>query len=133
MAGMKRRADLALRLETADAGSMSRPRIDQNKGTLHRVQLNTLRRPDTHETIVHRPFELAPIHDHLEIERQHVRGRAGSMLTILVSALAQDVQKQNRALESVGQIVHSRIGKGRKRIRINGHRTFLWLAGPHEL
>jgi hypothetical protein len=51
------------------------------------------------------------------------------MLTILVSALAQDVQKQNRALESVGQIVHSRIGEGLKRIRITGHGTFLWLAG----
>ena len=40
---------------------MSRPRIDHNKGTLHRIQLNTLGRPDTHETIVHRPFELAPL------------------------------------------------------------------------
>src|SRR5262249_32196017 len=126
--GMKRHADLALRPEAADARPVSRPRIDDHKRTLLQIQLNTLGRPDAHESVIHRSLELAPIHDHLEIERKHVRHRAGSMLTILVSALAQDVQKQNRPLEGVGQILDSRIGRCRKRIRITGHRTFLWLA-----
>jgi hypothetical protein len=129
MAGMKCDADLAIRLETADAGSVPRARIDHDEGTLLRVQLDPLRLPNADKAVIDRPIELSPVHDDIEIERQNMRRGAGGMLPVLVPALAHHIQQQDGALEKVRQVIESRIGK-RHCIRFIGHREFLWLVVP---
>ena len=56
MASFERHADLAVGLETADAGTVSGTRINDDEGAARLIDLYTLRRDDAHESIVDRPF-----------------------------------------------------------------------------
>ena len=57
-----------------------------------------LRRDDPHQRVIHRPRQRAAVEHELGIEAQHMRRRAGVVLDIIVAALAQHVEQQNRAL-----------------------------------
>ena len=92
--GFQRDADFAIGLEAADAGTVTGARIDNNKGPLRRVDLDACRRNDPHQTIIHRPFEAAAVHDQLGFKLQHVRRGLRHVLAILIAALAHDVPEQ---------------------------------------
>ena len=60
MPGLEGDADLALRLEPADARSMAGARIDDDERPLARIDLDAGRRRDAHEHVVHRTCSLRP-------------------------------------------------------------------------
>ena len=97
-------ADLALRLEAADAGPVAGARIDDDEWTLARIDLDTLGRHDAYQGIVHRPWQLAAIHDELAAELQHMRRGLCGMLLIALAALLEDVQKEQSALARIDPI-----------------------------
>ena len=94
IAGMPRfegDADLALRLETADAGPVPCTRINNDEWPLALVDLCAIRRQNAHEGVVYRPLQLAPIHDEFAAELQDMRRNLGVMLLVAVAALLKDI------------------------------------------
>ena len=95
-------------------------------GRRRRIDLDSLRRHDPDERIVDRPLEGAAVDDELRLIIEHVRGRLGQMLAILVSALSHHVPEQDGALRRVGHVLdggrkcpgHGRGGNGS--IRLGG-------------
>jgi len=108
MSGLERDADLAVRLEAADAGPVPRARIDDHEGTAVRIDLDALRRHDAHEAVVDRPLEGAAVHDTLHLELEHMRRRFGHVLVVLIAALAHDVPEQDAALRGVDHVLDRR-------------------------
>jgi hypothetical protein len=92
-------------LHPADARTVAGPRIDDNEGWLRWIDDSARRRDNAHQHIVHWLEQGAPIAHHLELEGQHVRGLGGAALEICVAALAQDVERQDRALPGVDPIL----------------------------
>ena len=105
VAGLEGDADLALRLEAANAGPMPGARIDDDERTLILIRFLALLGDDAHKRIVHRPRELAPIHDELAAELQHMRRGFGGMLLIALAALLEDIEEEDAALPGVNPIV----------------------------
>ena len=55
--------DLALGLEAADPGTVAGTRIDDDEGTVFRIQPLARRRFDAHQNIIDRSLELPAVHD----------------------------------------------------------------------
>jgi hypothetical protein len=102
--GFQRDADFAVGLEAANARTVTGARIDNNKGPLRRVDLDTRRRNDTHQTIIHRPFEPPAVHDQLGFELKHVRRGLRHVFAILIAALAHDIPEKDAALPGIDQV-----------------------------
>ena len=116
-------ADFALRLEAANSGTMTGTRIDDDEWPLDRVEVDACRRIDPHEEIVDGPLQLAAIHDQLAAELQDVRRDFRLLLGILLAALLQYVEEQERALRCVDPIrpcVVERIELRRARVKSVG-------------
>ncbi len=60
--------NLAIGLETANPRTVSGSRIDDNERPLPIVDLNTLRRVDANESVVHRPLQLASVGNEVAFE-----------------------------------------------------------------
>ena len=61
----KRDADLAVRFEAADPGSVAGARIDDHVGPQRRVDLNAFGRQDLHKRVIDRALERAAVDHHL--------------------------------------------------------------------
>ena len=75
MAGIQGVADLAVRLEAADARPLAGPRVDHHDRPLARVGRDSRRRHDARERVVDRPRQRPAAHQHFMIEAQHGRHR----------------------------------------------------------
>ena len=104
MARLQGHADLALRLEAANARPVAGARIDDDERTLAFVDLDAVGRHDADQNVVHGPRQLAPVHDEFAAEFQHVRRSLCGMLPIALAALLQDVQEKNPALARIEPI-----------------------------
>src|SRR5262249_18618839 len=96
--------DLAIRLETADARTVARARIDNDERALARVDFHAIRRLHTDKAVVHRSRQSAPVHDELVPELEDMGRGLGGMLLIALTALPQDVPEQDAPLARIGPI-----------------------------
>lgn len=106
--GRKRYADLAVSLEAADPRTMAGARINDNEGTLRRVDIDVLGGNDSYQTIINWPLERAAVNDQLKIIIEHVRCSLSQVFAKLVSALAHRVPEQGAALRRIDTIVVGR-------------------------
>src|SRR6202008_2629627 len=66
-------ANLAVGLEAADARTMTGARVDHNEGAPRGIDLNSRRRLDAHQAIIHRPRQIPPIGDQLHLIVEYMR------------------------------------------------------------
>jgi hypothetical protein len=121
VAGPHGDADLALLLEAADAGAVPGARIHHHERPLLRVDGLACLGVDPDERVVDRSLELAPVHDHLVVERQHRRLAGPVVLDRLIAALAQHVPEQDGALAGVDPVIPGLLGEAGCRRRRFGH------------
>ena len=107
VARLERVPYLALRLEAADAGTLSRPWIDDNDGTFPRIDDDARRRFDAGKKIVHRAGKRSAVHQYFMIEAQDSRQRSRGYLNLFVAPLPKQVKKENAALQRVEQVLRS--------------------------
>ena len=108
MAGLEDDADLAVGLEPADARTVAGARIDHDKRPARRIDLDTGRRNNPRQAIIHRPFQRAAIDDQLNLVVENVRRRLFRMLAERIAALPHDIQEQQRALRRVRHVFECR-------------------------
>src|SRR5258708_38486927 len=104
MSGFECDAHFAVRFESADAGAMPGPRIDNDERPARHIELDARRRNDSHQAVDDRPLERPAVDEKLHLVIQHVWGGLGPMLAILVSALAHYVPDQKAALRGIDHI-----------------------------
>ena len=75
MARIEGVADLALRLEAADARPLAGPRVHHHDRPFPRIDYDPWRRDDARQRVVHRPGQRPTVHQHLMAEAQHRRHR----------------------------------------------------------
>ncbi len=107
VAGFHGHAYFAIRLEAADAWSVSGARIDDDERPGLRVDLHVFGRIDADEHVIDRPFEGAAIGDHFERIIENVRCKLGAMVAVLITALPQRVPKQDLPLDEIGCVLDS--------------------------
>ncbi len=101
----KRGADLAVRLEAANAGTMPGARIDDHIGTLFGIDGHAVRRNDLKQQIVDRPRQRAAVDHDVVVIGQHRRAVLGGVpLVVSVADLAHDVEEEHRALREIGRV-----------------------------
>ena len=101
----KRDADLAVRLEPADARAMPRARIDDHVGPLPVEHLDARGRRDAQKHIIDRPLQRPPVDDRLVIVDEN-RRRAGRLMRgVVLGSLAQRVDRQRRPLRGVSPVI----------------------------
>ncbi|MNS63636.1 hypothetical protein D3C72_967360 [compost metagenome] len=105
-------ADLAVRLEAADAGAVARARVHHHEGALVGIGRIRVRRHDAQQRVVDGLGHVAPVHQHFMLEHQHGRHAAALMLGSLVAAPAQDIEEQDAALPGVDAILPGGLGQG---------------------
>ena len=115
--GFQRHPDFTVGLEAADARTVTGARIDDDEGSLRRINLDAGRRNDTRQTIIDRPFEPPAVDDQLGLIIEHMRRGLGQVLAILIAALAHDIPEQDAALPRIDQVFERR----RKQIRKSRH------------
>ena len=109
MAGVEGVADLALRLEAADARPLAGARIDHHDRPFARIGRHARRRQDAQKRIVDRPRQRPAAHHHFVIEAQHGRHRPRGDLDLLVAALPQQIEEQNAALNRIDHVGRPRV------------------------
>ena len=115
VARLERYPYFTVSLEAANPGAVPGARIDNDEGAFVAVDFNARRRSDTDQGVVHRPRQLAAIHDQLEPELQHVRRQLRPVFMISLGAPLQNIAKKKRALAGVRPIVPrvlSKVGEG---------------------
>src|SRR5262249_47677574 len=108
MTRFKGDADLAIGLEPANARTMARARINDDKGAPGGVKNCSFWGNNAHQAIVYRTLQDASIDYQLRLVIEHIRHSLGEMLAILVAALTHDVPKQHRALGRINPVFHRR-------------------------
>src|SRR5262245_26016851 len=106
MARPHRHTDLARLLETADAWAVTSAGIDDDEGTLGRVDFHAVLREDAQERIIDGALEGASVQDRLVVEDQDRWFSFAMMFERDVAALAHHVPEQNGSLAGVDPIVH---------------------------
>ncbi len=105
MPGAQRHADFAIRLEATDAGAVPGARVHHHEGAHLQVGLDPRGRLDAQQLVVDRTGQVAPIHQYLGVEAQHVGLGLLDMLEVLVAALAHDIHEEHAALQGVAPVV----------------------------
>ncbi len=119
MPGLKCVADLAYRFEAADPRSLPGTRIDDEDRALAVIDFGAVRRNDAQERVVDRMRQFVAAHHQLAIVDQDRGHAARQHILMLVTALAQDVQKQDRPLPDVAHIFTE--GGGWERLLPDGY------------
>src|SRR6187455_1128668 len=95
MACLERGTDLAVGLEATDAGTVARPRVDDDKWPLCGVDFHTLGRDVSDQAVVDGPFQLAAVNERLELIIEDMGDRFGCRLWLGIATLPQDGRKQD--------------------------------------
>jgi hypothetical protein len=109
MAGLEGVADLADRLEAADAMPLAGARIDHDHRSFAIVDLGALRRNDAHQRVVDRAGQLLAAQHELEVEDQDRIDRPRRDLRLLIPTPSQDVHENDRPLPEVACVLGRRI------------------------
>ncbi len=105
---VKRHADLAVRLESANARAMAGAGIDDHVGPLPVVGLDPLGRDDFQQHVIAGMRQRLAVERDFMIVDQHRRRAGGLMGDVVVAALAQHVERQPVAL---GRVAHVFVGR----------------------
>ena len=105
-------ADLAVVLHSANAGPVARARIEHDDGPLAGIDHDGRRRLDAHKGVIDGFRQRAAVYKQFAVETEHMRGRSRALRAINVSALAQDVEKENGAFERVSPVVEKGASEG---------------------
>ncbi len=97
-------ADLALRLEATNSRPLTSSRVHHHDRPFPSIYCDTGRRDNARQRVVDRPGQRATVHQHLVPEAQHSCHRAGCDLDLFVTALAQQIEEKNAALERVHHV-----------------------------
>ena len=108
MPGLECDADFAVGLESADPRPMSGARVDNHERPSGRIEFDSRRRNDPHETVVDRPIKRLSAEDQFHFVVEHMWHGLGQMLPILITALAHRVPEQDATLGGIHQIFHGR-------------------------
>ena len=104
--GSERFTDLARLLEPANSRSLSGTRIDDDDdGAVGVVDLDAFRRNDAQQRVIDRMAQFVATHHKLAVVDQDRSRRMRQHVLVLVAALAQYVQEQNRPLPGVAHIL----------------------------
>ena len=126
MAGFHRHAYLAVRLEPADPGPVTRARVDDHKRTAPEINLYSARGGDPHERIIYRPLEIPSVGDQLDVIVEDMRRGFGEMFAVLNAALAHDIQEKDAALPGIHEVFDGGCKKPRQGTARDGR-----LVGRH--
>src|SRR5262249_12507690 len=96
----------AVGLEAADAGAVAGARVADDEGPARGVEFDSRGRNHSHETVVDRPLERPAIDEQLDLVLEHVWRGLGEGLTILIPAIAHDVQEQHARLRRIDHVFH---------------------------
>ncbi len=94
-------ADLAFRLETANARPVAGARVHHQEGAFDRVRFHAGRRLDPQEAVIDRPGQLAAIEHQFEFHAEHVGRALGHVIVVLVAALAHHIGVKHAALPGI--------------------------------
>jgi len=108
MPSSERDADLAVDLESANAGAMAGTRIDNDKRPTCQADLNLGRGDNPGERVVDRALKTPAVNDQLRIVVEHVRNGLTQVRAILIAALAHHVEVQQASLRGVDHVLDSR-------------------------
>src|SRR5271156_5561344 len=86
MARLHRHADLAVGLESTDSGAMPGTRIDDDEGTTLQIDLDSLWRCYSHQSVVDGPLESSAIDNQFNTVVEDVRHGFGQMFAVLRAA-----------------------------------------------
>jgi hypothetical protein len=142
VSGAQGGADLAFALESADARTVPRARVeDDERAQAPRIAhagdvacgLEVVGGDDAHEAVVDRARQRSPVDDQLGGEVEHVGRIVEQMRLILVATLTQHVGEQDAALPGVDGVLdgglherHAIRNRGSAKVRRGGLR--LWLG-----
>src|SRR5437868_10840061 len=124
MACRQRDADLAVVFHAADPRTVPGARIEHDERPLAPVDRGTLRWDNAHQAVIHWTRQRAPVEYEFGVEAQYVGRLAGVVLDIIVSALAQDIEQQNRALTCIDPVFERGV-RPEKRPRRKRRRRFV--------
>ena len=108
MPGLECDADFAVGLEPTYPRAMPGARIDDDERPSGRIEFDSRRRNDPHETVVDRPIKRLSAEDQFHFVVEHMWHGLGQMLPILITALAHRVPEQDATLGGIHQIFHGR-------------------------
>src|SRR5258708_16857569 len=90
MSGFECDAHFAVRFESADAGAMPGPRIDNDERPARHIELDARRRNDSHQALVDRPLERPADEETLHLVIKHISVCRLPLYDQLVSTLTHD-------------------------------------------
>jgi len=120
MAVVQGHADFRIALGAPDAGAVARPRIDDDDrpfgdvGTFPEraaavlpvgIDVFAAAFGNADQRVIDGPLEMLGVQDHFVVERQDRRLTAADVLDVIVASLAQNVQKNDRTLRGIDEIV----------------------------
>ena len=114
MTGFHRDADLAVRLESADARPMTCTGIDHDERAAPVIDLHPAWWRNAHERIVDRPLKRSAVDDQFNGIVEDMRRGFGDVFAVLQSALAHDIEEQDTALPGIHQIFESGCKEARR-------------------
>jgi hypothetical protein len=129
-------ADLAVVLHAADARPVPGPRVEHDKRALAPIDRYARWRHNADQCIVDRPRQGASVEHEFGFEGQNVRCLTRTVLDVIVTALAQDIEQQDPPLPPIDPILERAIHTAHKVECLNGrgrawHRPFGLLR--HEI
>ncbi|MNT49829.1 hypothetical protein D3C72_1867050 [compost metagenome] len=104
MSRAQRDADLAFRLETADARTVPGARVHHQEGALDRVRFHALGRRDAQEAVVDRARQLSAIQHQFGVHAEHIGRLLGHVGVVLIAALTHHVRVEHAALPGVHSV-----------------------------
>jgi hypothetical protein len=113
--GLHGDTDFAIGLEAANAGTMAGARINHDERSTPRINLDALRGNDPHKRVIDRLLEISAVDDQFSGVTQYMWRGLCYVVTILVAALAHDIEKQHAALPGIHHVFDGRSDQTRHR------------------
>ena len=107
MTGLHRDADLAVRLESADARPVAGTRIDHHERAALVIDLHAAWWCNAHQRVIDRLLKRPAVDDQLHGIVEDMRCGLGDVFAVLQSALTHDIEEQDAALSGIHQILES--------------------------
>jgi len=105
MPGLERDADLAVGLEAANTGAVTRARVHNDKRPACQIEFDAAGRYDPYQCVIHRPLEFTPVDHEFDIVIEHMWRNFLEVLAILIPTLAHYVPEEDASLCGIDHIL----------------------------